>query len=79
MTEQRTMALGPVRLGYAVTPIQAQPVRNVGVSSGLVVLLPEGTDQCWDVYPLCTPWPELALNLIGPDTQDGFRLGEAAP
>ncbi len=79
MTEQRTMALGPARLGYAVTPIQAQPVRNVGVASGLVVLWPEGTDQCWDVYPLCTPWPELDLTLIGPDIQDGFRLGEAAP
>ena len=76
MTEQRTMAFGPVQLNYAVTPIRVQAISTIELSSGVVVLWPDGSDQCWDKYPLCTPWPEPNLALLGPDLQDGFLLSK---
>jgi hypothetical protein len=54
-TEQRTLTLGPVSIGYQIAPIPLPGTTTTLLASGLSVLTPVDTDQCWDWYPLCSP------------------------
>ena len=47
------------------------PVQPFRTASGLVLLQPLGSDQCWSVA-LCTPAPSAALRLRGTTIQSGF-------
>lgn len=55
--------------GAATTPLP--------LDSGLVIQVPDASDQCWGVFPLCTPSPASDLVLRGVDWRDGFgRWGD---
>ena len=71
VTEQRTWSL-LVSIPYAVAPITAVPVQTVRTSSGLELLQPTLSDQCWANWPLCTPSPNTDLHLRGAVIADGF-------
>jgi hypothetical protein len=50
------------------------PIRELILPSGLRVLVPTRTDQCWKNELLCTPMPSTSLRLLGPTLQDGFSV-----
>jgi hypothetical protein len=72
ITEERSFAIGPVAVAYAVAPVPTPPTEAVTSSRGLTTLRSVEGDQCWDVFPLCTPMPEPGLGLRGDTLQDGF-------
>ena len=71
ITAAREWHLG-VSVPYAVAPVVDVPVKTVTTSSRLELLQPTRSDQCWDHYPLCTPWPTPSLHLRGEDIGSGF-------
>ena len=76
MTSERALAVGPLSVPYSISPVALPAVQMISPSQGTMLLWPGSSDQCWDVYPLCTPWPEPGLRMLGPAIQDGFTLGE---
>ncbi|MEI8082741.1 MAG: hypothetical protein WCI74_12940, partial [Actinomycetes bacterium] len=69
--EQREWTLG-VSIPYAIAPITKAPVVSKDLGSGLVITQPTKSDQCWDVYPLCTPQLLSSIRMRGNGIQDGF-------
>lgn len=72
MTEEQQLSLGPITVPYRVTPIPVPPVSAGTLDSGLEVLFPIESDQCWAVYPLCTAQIEPTVRMLGPTIGDGF-------
>lgn len=72
ITEARELKLGPINVGYAVTPIPMPPTAPTTMSTGLVIQVPTQSDQCWGVYPLCASGMGTSVGLIGDSIQDGF-------
>ena len=68
-------------IGWAVgalhvdLPASMPPVAKthlLTLDGGLTVRAPADSDQCWAVYPLCTPLVEMSVIQLGPDLGDGF-------
>jgi hypothetical protein len=74
--EQREWTLG-VSIPYAIAPITKAPVVTKDLGSGLVITQPTQSDQCWDVYPLCSPQLLSDIKLRGAKLQDGFAQRSA--
>jgi hypothetical protein len=72
MTEGNTWTLGPVEIPYSLAPVVQVPIINQKLSSGLIVVSPTESDQCWDNYPLCSPIVPPSISLRGASIQDGF-------
>lgn len=72
MTQQVTWTAGPIEIPIQVSPITPSPVTERELESGLKVLIPINSDQCWDVYPLCTVQIEGTASLRGDSLQEGF-------
>ena len=64
--------LGGLAISLPATPITEAPVIRRTLDSGLTVLIPTESDQCWDNYPLCTAQLEATVSLRGEDIVDGF-------
>lgn len=77
ITESRVWSLG-VNLPYAVAPVPAPPVEEQVLADGVRVLRPLLTDQCWSVYPLCTPTAEPTLRFLDGDLASGFAITQGA-
>lgn len=71
VTEARTWRLG-VSIPYAVAPIAIPAVTESTLASGVTITAPTASDQCWTVYPLCSPMVPPTLRLRGEDIQSGF-------
>ncbi|MCF8526188.1 MAG: hypothetical protein K9G24_01760 [Candidatus Nanopelagicales bacterium] len=71
LTEQRTWTLG-IEIPYAVAPVIDVPVAEQTLPSGLTVLVPTESDQCWLNYPLCTAQIDGLVSLRGTGIQEGF-------
>jgi hypothetical protein len=76
MTEARDWKL-IVSIPYAVTPLPNVPVEVVPASEGLEVLVPKEGEQCWGVYPLCTPRVDPLLTLAGRSLAEGLLLKDS--
>ncbi|MDO8733430.1 MAG: hypothetical protein Q7L55_12810 [Actinomycetota bacterium] len=61
-----------ISIPYSVVPVRDVSVRELPLGNGLVIQLPLTSDQCWEVFPLCTPSPADALRLRGQQLTDGF-------
>ena len=74
--QTRTAAIewrvGGFALSLPATPITEAPVIERTLDSGLTVLTPTDSDQCWNNYPLCTAQLESTVSLRGSDIADGF-------
>lgn len=77
ISESRVWSLG-VNLSYAVAPIPAPPVETQELADGLQVLRPVVTDQCWSVYPLCTPTVDPTLRFLDGELASGFAVSQGA-
>jgi hypothetical protein len=71
VTEERTWRLG-VSVPYSVAPVADAPVTGLTLPSGLAVLVPTESDQCWANYPLCTAQIAETVRLRGDSLADGF-------
>lgn len=69
-TPRVTESWGP--FSYTMAALPSPAVDRQEMSSGLTVLYPVESDQCWGVFPLCTPDPAPGLRLRGDGWQDGF-------
>lgn len=65
--------VGAFTLEYQRSPLQAPPTVPLTLESGLTVRMPTESDQCWTVYPLCTPGTVPTTRLLGTGLEDGFR------
>ncbi len=71
-------------LGYSVnafridgmTKLKKVPMKSIETNSGLKLLVPILSDQCWDSQLPSTPEPEAGLALIGSTLDDGFCIRE---
>jgi hypothetical protein len=72
MTQQIEWSAGPIKIPIEVTPITGAPVSERELPSGLTVLVPTESDQCWDVYPLCTAQLDETVGQRGSSLQEGF-------
>ncbi|HCL70492.1 MAG TPA: hypothetical protein DIC65_05590 [Actinobacteria bacterium] len=70
-TDERTWSLG-VSIPYAVAPLPEVESDPVATTGGVELLVPSRNEQCWAVFPLCTPTPLPGLTPRGPGTSDGF-------
>ena len=70
-TDERTWTLG-VSIPYAVTPLPKVESDLVTTTGGVELLVPSRNEQCWAVFPLCTPTPLPGLTPRGPGISEGF-------
>jgi hypothetical protein len=71
---QRTQVNVGVAIPIAVAPVPLAPVEEVDLESGLNVVRPIESDQCWWTYPLCTPGPEARLKPLNGPWPRGFTI-----
>jgi hypothetical protein len=71
LTEHRFWAAG-VSVPYAVAPIPLPPIQRASLASGIQIVSPTETDQCWGQYPLCTPQTTPTLRFLGESLSGGF-------
>jgi hypothetical protein len=65
-------AIGPLSIPYAYAPVVEPITQEAATESGLRLLVPVTTDQCWQVFPLCSPAASPTLRLRGQDLSQGF-------
>jgi hypothetical protein len=57
------------RLAVDLPDIQ---IETVPLNSTTELLIPQGTDQCWENFPVCSGMPSTGLTLRGSEIADGF-------
>ena len=72
LTENRHASLGPFVFEDALAPIPKALTKTTATESGLRVQSPVATDQCWAVFPLCTPAISPGVRLLGTTESSGF-------
>ena len=72
VTESRTWAVGPLSVGYRVTPLPLVPTNEQQLASGLTVHVPVDGENCWGVFPLCVPRISGSVGLRSDSIQGGF-------
>ncbi len=71
-TESRTWRLGPLSISYQAAPVPMPAVDHVRLSSGLEIVMPLPSEQCWGRFPICTPQISQDIAGRGSGVQDGF-------
>ena len=61
-----------IEIPYRYATVQAVPTEVYRTETNLTLLRPLESDQCWDVFPLCTPEAPADLRLIGQGIASGF-------
>jgi len=57
---------------YEVVPLPTPSTSEFVTDSGLILRVPTETDQCWSVYPLCTPDTTSDVELLLTEVSSGF-------
>ena len=73
VTSSQVFVAGPISIPYTVAEIPKPEVAERVLPSGLTVLIPVESDQCWAVYPLCAAQLLDSVALLDEDWQEGFR------
>ncbi len=71
--DERMWSVG-VSIPYAVTPLPEVESDSVTTTGDVELLVPSRNEQCWGVFPLCTPTPLPGLTPRGPGISDGFLV-----
>lgn len=69
--QQEQWTLG-ISLPYNVTPVVSLETTITTLPSGLQVRQPVNSEQCWMVFPLCSPRVPQGLAFVDGTTQSGF-------
>jgi len=73
MTDERVWSLGMVSIPYVVSPPPPVETSRVATEGGVEVLIPVEGDQCWGIYPLCSPLQPASLRFISEGLPSGFE------
>jgi len=71
-TAEHSWKLGPLAIGYRSATIEEPPVVSSTIASGMTVLMPTVGENCWAVFPLCTPRLPPTVHLRTGELQGGF-------
>ncbi|MBI1351799.1 MAG: hypothetical protein GC156_11855 [Actinomycetales bacterium] len=71
ITAERSWRLG-ISIPYAVAPVPQPAVERVDAKDGITLSVPSTGEQCWAVFPLCTPRPNPDLRLRTGSIEGGF-------
>lgn len=63
-----------LEIPVSFAPVIDVPVSLIDLDSGLTLLVPTQSDQCWANYPLCTPSPNPDLSPIDDEWPQGFII-----
>lgn len=72
INQAQSWSIGPLSVEYPIAPVIDVPVNEKTLDSGLTVLVPLESDQCWDNYPLCSPIISPSVSLRGDSITEGF-------
>jgi len=72
VTSPNSWSVGPISFDYRLSPIIEVPIFEQQLESGLHVIVPMESDQCWDNYPLCSPIVVPSLGFRGKEISKGF-------
>ncbi len=72
VTQSSIWSLGPFTISYKLAPVIQVPTEEIMVESGLTLIAPTQSDQCWDNYPLCTPAVLPTISLLDKNLQEGL-------
>jgi hypothetical protein len=64
-----------VSVTVPIAPVTSVSVRTVRLDSGLEVIAPEDSEQCWERWPLCTPSVSPSVRFRGEGVREGFLPG----
>jgi hypothetical protein len=70
--EQPRQSASLLGIPYSYVPLPTPPVEEIRLDSGVKVLVPIESDQCWARYPLCTPSPLPGLRFLGERLETGL-------
>jgi hypothetical protein len=70
--ESHVWSIGSVQFHYRVVAVPVVAIAPSTLESGLRIVSPTNSDQCWAVYPLCTPQVEPTVSLAGATLGQGF-------
>lgn len=62
----------PWSISAALTPLPQPDVTPFALATGQELLRPEGGDQCWQIFPLCTPYPNTDIEFRGDVLENGL-------
>lgn len=68
----KQFSMAGLQINYLATPVTSAPTLDRSLTSGLVIMQPTESDQCWDNYPLCTPIVSETVVLREGTIQSGF-------
>lgn len=71
--EIHVYSFGPIDVVASVSKLPVPPTREFVLVDGTVVRIPTESDQCYEVFPLCTPYENGTLRLRGSEISEGFR------
>jgi len=71
-TAQAQMGIGALRIGYSLAPIPVPPTVERELPTGVRLLYPTQSDQCWGAYPLCTYFTDTNISYRGDGIGEGF-------
>lgn len=64
--------LGGVSVGYSFAPVPIAPTIEKTLPTGVRLLYPTQSDQCWAAYPMCTYFTDSEISYRGEGIADGF-------
>ena len=62
-----------VALSRLATEMPVITVEKVPLSNTVDLLVPQGTDQCWSNFPICSGLPAAGLTLRGDTFEEGLK------
>jgi hypothetical protein len=72
ITREHEWTLPGIAVPYAVAPLPEPQITPFLTESGLALKQPVESEQCWNIFPLCTPRPMATLRERGSGIEDGL-------
>ena len=71
-TAQGEFRLGFLQVPYSFTAVPLAPTAEKILQTGVRILIPTESDQCWATYPMCTYFTDTEISYRGTGLADGF-------
>jgi hypothetical protein len=71
-TAQGDFRLGFLQVPYSLTAVPLAPTTEKILKTGVRILIPTESDQCWATYPMCTYFTDTEISYRGNGLADGF-------
>ena len=71
-TTQGEFQLGALQIPYVFEPVPVAATTEQTLTTGVRLLIPTESDQCWATYPMCTYFTDTEISYRGVGIADGF-------